>query len=369
SKVTTEHGTDDAQNKARNVALNYPDLQKGLNRTFIIGIALSLLILLLTYNKLKPWHVLLVLIPLFVYDTWSVDKGYLSEVPPPNKYYAPDQVINYLKQDNTIYRVFNLHYNKNSLCKLNGIQILGGYGPNPLARYQQFIGAGKSVMFNPKDLLSMPYLLNLLNAKYIIGQSLPEDLSRYDERSRAQILGLKNYFRYFQKVYDTGRYTIYKNLFNLERAYVVPDYRVAASPEEALIEVKKPEFNPLSEVILEKDPGVKHSTETAEGAGRAEISVYSANKIVCRVTMNMPGFLVLSENYHPDWKAYVDGKKQEIFAANYAFRAVYLDKGDHEVVIVYESKYWKIGKIISLIGLIIVAAIFVFTFISRKKRT
>jgi uncharacterized membrane protein YfhO len=47
------------------------------------------------------------------------------------------------------------------------------------------------------------------------------------------------------------------------------------------------------------------------------------------------GFLVLADLYHPGWRAYLDGKETRIYRANYAFRAVPITAGAHDVVFAY----------------------------------
>jgi uncharacterized membrane protein YfhO len=63
-------------------------------------------------------------------------------------------------------------------------------------------------------------------------------------------------------------------------------------------------------------------------------------------------FLVLSDTYFPGWKAYVDGKKEKIYRANYNFRAIALGAGTHKIEFIYDPLSFKIGAIITLLTLI-----------------
>jgi uncharacterized membrane protein YfhO len=75
------------------------------------------------------------------------------------------------------------------------------------------------------------------------------------------------------------------------------------------------------------------------------------------------GFLFLSENYYPAWKAYEDGKLLTTLKADYTFRAIPLARGKHTIDCRYEnesfnaafmvSKITFLLMILSLIGLIL----------------
>ncbi|MBI2305315.1 MAG: YfhO family protein [Chloroflexi bacterium] len=75
-----------------------------------------------------------------------------------------------------------------------------------------------------------------------------------------------------------------------------------------------------------------------------------------KVDSQAPGFLVLSELYYPGWQAYVDGQEAKIYRANYAFRAVYSDKGQHDVEFRFRPWSFYTGAAItgiSLLGVVI----------------
>ena len=83
--------------------------------------------------------------------------------------------------------------------------------------------------------------------------------------------------------------------------------------------------------------------------------------------MERPGFLVLSENYHPDWKAFDNGQPLTILRAYETLRAVYLDAGNHTVEFRYESKYLKIGGMLTLLSLLVLAGTGAFALVRRPK--
>jgi uncharacterized membrane protein YfhO len=61
---------------------------------------------------------------------------------------------------------------------------------------------------------------------------------------------------------------------------------------------------------------------------------------------------VLSEVYYPGWRASLDGQETEVLRANYAFRALYLPAGDHQVRLVFAPLSWRVGLVLSLASMI-----------------
>jgi uncharacterized membrane protein YfhO len=86
---------------------------------------------------------------------------------------------------------------------------------------------------------------------------------------------------------------------------------------------------------------------------KVRIYDYKPTDIKIQVTSSQPGFLVLSDTYYPGWNAYINGSKVEIFRANYAFRAIEIDSGNHNIEFKYEPVSVYLGAIVSLISMLI----------------
>ncbi|MCR4323264.1 MAG: YfhO family protein, partial [Candidatus Azambacteria bacterium] len=68
---------------------------------------------------------------------------------------------------------------------------------------------------------------------------------------------------------------------------------------------------------------------------------------------NKAALLFMNQSYYPGWTAFVDGKTQEVFRANYLFQAVRVPAGTHEVRLRYTSPPLKRGVFLSILGLIL----------------
>ncbi len=363
-----------AEQKVAGLVNNYPTFIGGFWKAIGLLVANGLLVVLLARKKLgiTTWAGITGLILLF--DLWSVDAKFIQTVEPPTEYFARDEVVNALNKDTGLHRVFPYQlagmdiYRHDDYLMLYKIQSVGGYHGNQLNRYQEFIGAKNTIMFQNPENLSYRNFLDLLNVKYVIGLRLPDDLSPYDEQTQQVIGALKEHFSQpnFRLTWMGPRYAIYENLTALPRAFVVPQYTVM--PEIGILpRLQDPNFDPRKMAILEENPGVTFQPDTG-AVGSCRVLNYDANKIKVEASLSSPGILVLSENYYPAWKAYIDGKPTKIYRTDYLFRGVFLDSGNHTVEFVYQSKYFQLGGLISIFACIIILSVIILSS-ARKKAT
>ena len=69
--------------------------------------------------------------------------------------------------------------------------------------------------------------------------------------------------------------------------------------------------------------------------------------------------VVISQTYYPAWKAYVDGRPTKIWRANYAFQALEVPAGHHQIQLCYEDKKLLAGAVLSGLGLLASAGLWV----------
>jgi len=330
---------------------NFGNFKKSLWISSLLFIINGGLIIAIIKRKLSFGVAIPILAVVLILDQWAVDRKYLSSVPAPTRYYSADDVTNYIKKDNGFFRVFPLNYEngKSGYFQYHEIQNISGMSPNPPKRYQEFIGAGESVIFTPGNLMKYPHLLSMLNVKYIVGPRLPEDLTRYDERVKAAVAEFNRFYSNFNVAFTGREYQVLENKDFLPRASLIYDYIVIDSAEEILSQILSPAFIPGNIVFLEEKPEIILS----QGSGEVNINKIIANEKVLNVKTDKAAFLIVRENYHSDWKCYIDGKKEKIYRANYIFYGVFMPEGKHEVHFVYESRIFNLSLLLYSIGLII----------------
>lgn len=154
---------------------------------------------------------------------------------------------------------------------------------------------------------------------------------------------------------------IYLNLDALPRLLFVPRAVKVDSAEAALAALKAPDFDPTAAVILEDCPA---PAETTSGSASIALQEYSLHAVQAGVNTTAPGYLFLSDAWYPGWQATVDGQPAPVCRANYAFRAVPVPAGEHQIRLVFEPLSWKIGLGIS--GLTVLGLL---AFVIIKKRS
>lgn len=213
--------------------------------------------------------------------------------------------------------------------------------PRIVNNYIQFTSGRAStdlhVLNFPVDLNSQA--LDLLNVKYLIfppGERLDPDKLK----------------KKYTLVYDK-EVKILRNLSALPRAWVVYDYIVSNDRSKILKMISKGELDARQIVVLERQPSLHlDALEAKETSSVVDCQSEHPNKRSVRVRLNRPGFLVLSERYHPFWTAYLDGQKAELYKANYLFGAVALPAGEHTVDLVYKNHFFWTGAAISLVTIV-----------------
>ena len=136
----------------------------------------------------------------------------------------------------------------------------------------------------------------------------------------------------------------------MPRAFVIHEAVFSDNDSDVLIGLKNSSFDWKKTVILSGKGSNIHFPSTDS---KVRIYDYKPNDIKIQVMSPQPGFLVLTDTYYPGWNAYINGTKVDIFRANYAFRAIKIDPGNHYIEFKYEPISVYLGGIISLISLLI----------------
>jgi len=282
--------------------------------SFVLACSFILYFLSVTNKNIHLKKLILILVfVLIVFDLFRfankfepfTKKEYLFPITPS---------INFIKNDNSIFRVasndsrilppnFATHYK---------IQSIEGYDPLYLLRYAEFVAAMErntpniSAPFGFNRIItphSVSSLLDLLNVKYVFS---------FNDISSSR----------FKKVFNEGQTQIFENKTVYPRAFFVKNIINANSKKEVIEKVFE---SNLRETAVVED----FINKANLSIGQAEILSYQEEKIVIRTNNYSNGFLVISDVYYPNWKALIDKKETKIYITDYAFRGVYVPKGNH----------------------------------------
>ncbi|MFZ5845472.1 MAG: hypothetical protein ACOY0S_03335 [Patescibacteria group bacterium] len=150
-------------------------------------------------------------------------------------------------------------------------------------------------------------LMQLLNVKFILETKIKEitDNSFVRDRFPAAL----------QVAWEDDKWRIWENREALPRAFVVPYYRLARDKTEAAELLTSPNFDPSQAIILERAPKEIAAGDTQVAPrlnldkAAATIQAYEPERVEIAVDSPFSGFLFLSDNYFPGWRAYVDKGK------------------------------------------------------------
>ena len=350
--------SDIAPLKRQILAAGYDWLARGALIVALVCGAGASLLFLRTRQQLGPGLLIVALCLLSLVDTWRIDRQFLHYVNParyPDKRLDNPRTVAFLAEGG-LARVLPLpSYNllDNPGYHLDGVPLVTGFHDFTMRRYDRLLGymgtveqlfqakfSGREIPYSDQQILeSLRPLLNVLNGGYVV---VPREVE-------LEAPG-------FPLVWDAEGFRIYRNETARPWFYLVPSYRLVGGEDEAVELLVQGQVDLARTVILEeKPPFAVDSTRTAVQDGLQQLE-YDLRQgyLKVRTQSDGPRMLVVSENYHPHWHAYVDGQAVETYRANYLWQGVFVGAGEHEIELRYESSPVHKARTVSLLSLLVV---------------
>ena len=156
----------------------------------------------------------------------------------------------------------------------------------------------------------------------------------------------------YKKVFETPEWVVYENRNCLPRAFTVSKLRPVRDMQEVKFLFETFQINP-SETALVSEDDLKKIGRSDFVKGTTIIEQYDTDCIVVRTNVfGGPGFLVLSDQYFPGWKAFVDGKETPIYKVHEIIRGIVIPEGEHKVEFVYRPSKIYISIFIGAVALV-----------------
>ena len=314
-------------------------------------------------------RLLAILVPLTLLTLSCLSEGSIAKnsLPDQNKFfYPPLELANKIADPK--FRTISLveHVFRPATNSVYGINFLQVHNPLFPKRFLDFVKAAgaKTDTFNQKfEKVSSP-LLGLASVKYILS------IDTIDQ------MGMEKIFEYPNQI------KVYENKNATPRVFIVPSSVEVADGAAALERLNDPSTEFKSTVILEPEtksnskvspapveqrnlPASISGDSSATSTAASTVDSFldnGSNKIKLSCNAEADCWLVLTDIFYPGWNAYVDGTKTQIRRANFAFRAIPITKGQHNVEFVYEPSSFALG-----LGLFAVFSILVFAYQFLKK--
>jgi hypothetical protein len=140
-------------------------------------------------------------------------------------------------------------------------------------------------------------------------------------------------------------------------AWLAPDWRQVASPEQSLAAVQAPDWEPRRLAVIESSTDVR----SGRGDGGAvRLDSVDAQRVVLDVRQTMSSVLVLGQAWAPGWQVWRDGHPRPADAVNHLLLGAQVP-GEGLVRFVYNPLTIRLGLWLSLLGCGIMAGWWVVT--------
>lgn len=316
--------------------------------------------------SIKKFKVIALIIILF--DLWFFGSNYIN-VEDPEKIFAERIPMEFLESDTSKFRVVDLTSSLPPFISMRyQIESINGNGAGQLKSYRDFInfffgkingGIEPFIPLESEKIFNNSKVLGLLNVKYILTEETIDS-----ENFNLKFNLSSSVYDIYLPTPDTKEVYIYENKDFLPRAFVVHNAK-AITEEKVFDEIADENFNPQNSVIL--DDGIDITLNNPGEFQEAKIIYYSPDEIVVEINLQSSGFLVLSENYYPGWKAIDNDRETEIYRTNYILRSVYLDAGQHTVKFIYDPRSFRTGALITTIT-VLSLSVLLFVLILRRVK-
>lgn len=169
----------------------------------------------------------------------------------------------------------------------------------------------------------------------------------------------------FRKVFEDKSVAILENVKSLPRIFFVSKWQIIKNDQENLTKLISPEFDLRNEIILSDDFSEFEKSDNLPTYEVKNIE-YKENSLKLDINSDQDGFLFVSDTYYPGWEVYIDDNLENIYRADFAFRAVPVAKGEHNILFIYRPKSFRIGKFVTLSTFLILLIILIYEY--KKNR-
>ena len=330
--------------------------QGGLRLLALTALALGLT-WAITTGQLRAAAAVACVAAVIVIDLWSIERKFVNFQPSVAVTYRDDELTMALRKFPMPQRVLDANVYQGSWLMAHGIPTLLGYHGNQIRFADQLLG-GKNQGFPNAG---SPVILNLYAVQHVIfpqsleGQGWKQALGPVPTAS-----GLPGF--------------LFQSELNPSWARVLPS--AAKIPEEQIISTLLDPRFPTDRIVLFSDTATVNPPAIGDSVPQpapitATVSSWQPGKMAITLSgeTTQPTWLVVSENWYPDWHASVDGKPVPVHRGQFALITVELPPGAKAVTLEFSSRAYARGKGITFASLAGVAALLVLSAVRSRRRT
>lgn len=258
------------------------------------------------------------------------------------------------KERNRVYGMIGAFYpNTGTGFEVDDLGIFMSLIPKRFVNFTNALIQNKTFVddLRPPALRALPintkYVLDLLNVRYTItppADFMSRIVNNYKEVTKGQ-----------KPVYE-GEVLIWERPGAFPRAFIAHRAIFEADEKKTLdiLNVLQSQLRNIAVIKSTSNPHILNQLKNAPltTQSTANVTQYSANEVTIEARLDYPGFLVLSDAFHPDWKAFVNGEPAVIYQTDYLLRSVFLPAGEHKIKFVFAPASFYVGAAISLLALL-----------------
>ena len=319
---------------------NSEGLRMGGVRVLIIALAGGAVAWAITKGKAQAGVAAGLLALVVLAEMWSVERKFITFSPNVSVSYADDPITTELRKQPLPYRVLDAGAYQGSWLMAHKVPTLLGYHGNQERFFDELLG-GK-LQGHPNAI--RPNIWNLFSVGYIIV---------------GDTIDLAGWHRVLGPVQTTpgAQAVLYARDTMPPWASVVP--AAAKVPENQIIPTLLDTRFPVDRIVLFPDT-------TSVVTAPVPDSLPEPSPVRARMLAWEPGsmriglegqaaaasWLVVSENWYPDWQATVDGQPAPVFRGQYSLITIPIPVGAKEVTLEFRSRAYQRGRLITFISLI-----------------
>lgn len=230
---------------------------------------------------------------------------------------------------------------------MHGIWMVTDYEPLSGQRIESYLATLGPGVFSPIGYHSFRLsrrnvrLLDLMGVRYVVMQTGQEDkvIENAPEISTRWTL-----------LSTEDGVSLYEHPDAMPRSFIVDHVEVESQADRLLARLEEVNLRQVALVEEAFDAEVTSGIRQVGAAAQVEITGYAPNHVTISADAPNGGFLVLTDQYYPGWRAFVDGVPTRIYRADYLFRGVRVPAGEHRVEFIYRPATFLAGALGSVIG-------------------
>ena len=296
-------------------------------RSFLFITVAAIILLINVNGKLKNNAMFVMLAALVVLDMFPINKRYLNndnfiDSRRFEKPFVMSEIDKQILQDNSLnYRVMDLTKNTfNDASTSYFHKSIGGYHGAKLRRYQDIINrylggnnVGSDGFWN---------VINMLNTKYLITPQNNKPIAMANPDA-------------------------------FGNAWIVSDIKWVTTPNEEIAAIENTDVKTTA-IVNDEFRNVIGDFNPSSVSGTIKLDSYKPNELVYSFNSSKDELVVFSEIWtNKGWTLWIDGKESPLIRADYILRATVIPAGNHEIMMRYEPKIWKVGNTIQFISSLI----------------